>query len=945
MTEAWRGNPCASARDQRLAERLFAAMEGALPETGDVHLEPTLFVSPGALRIGLRAGEDRLYVVRHIPHFLQAFSAGEPVTFGKGFTLHPRWSRFDEGERALLSVLLEYCEALPVVTGAEARLLLLKPMTAKRVLAALRGLRFRVAREGVAFAQNGIPSERLPLAFSLSGTQRSLKLACEQPADITPLTDDCEYALLGNRLVHVPARQRGALRATLPDERGEQTVVSFSPADTARVVSELLPFLSGAGDVRIAPELEKRMVRLPLVCKVYLDKEGASVIARTAFCYGEYQLDPFAPDGEHSPLLLRDADGERAVLDELASAGFHVRRGKVYLAGQEAVYNFLKSGAQRLSQMATVLMSNDFKRMAPRRPRLSGALRMTSGQLSLVFSDDGTPIEELTPLMEAIRERRAYFRFKNGNFLELSGLEQFAPLAEAVCEAGDARDLGAYRAAYLSALIASGDLPVQKDEQTERAARMEITPCEPPVKGLRPYQLRGFQWLCALRELSMGGVLADDMGLGKTVQMISAIAYFVKTERERVPSLIVAPTSLVYNWRAEIARFAPSLTTLLLTGGQPEREKQMALLRGGNAPDIVLTSYPLIRRDIELLCDIPFRFAVLDEAQQVKNTQSIGAHAVKRLTARTRVALTGTPMENNAAELWSLFDYVLPGYLPKLPAFMRRYGDGQNAADLQMRIRPFLMRRLKGDVLGELPDKLESVLMADMPPEQRMVYQAALLQKRDRLDEILKDKGLARGRAEVLAAITLLRQICCHPALCLPDYKGASGKLEMLMDLLPSALASGRRVLLFSQFTSMLKIIRRRLEAENIPYLYLDGGTPAHERLALCDRFNAGGENVFLISLKAGGTGLNLTGADMVIHYDPWWNPTAEEQAIDRAHRIGQTRDVHVLRLLMHDSIEEQVSLLGKRKQKLFDKLITPGESMPDKLTESDIRKLFEQPV
>ena len=299
-------------------------------------------------------------------------------------------------------------------------------------------------------------------------------------------------------------------------------------------------------------------------------------------------------------------------------------------------------------------------------------------------------------------------------------------------------------------------------------------------------------------------------------------------------------------------------------------------------------------------------------------------------------------MENHAGELWSLFDFVLPGYLPRYTDFLRRFGEGQNAQDLRRRIRPFLMRRVKGEVLGELPERMESVLMAELPPEQRRVYDAALLQKRERVDRILRDRGLARGRTEVLSAITELRQICCHPALCLPDYDGLSGKLELLMDVLPGALAAGRRALIFSQFTSMLRIIGKRLKTEDISYLYLDGETPAPARLELTKRFNAGEAQVFLISLKAGGTGLNLTGADLVIHFDPWWNPTAEEQATGRAHRIGQTKRVEVLRLVVHHSIEEQVLRMSDRKRRLFDRLITPGEEMPTRLTEKDILALFD---
>lgn len=356
---------------------------------------------------------------------------------------------------------------------------------------------------------------------------------------------------------------------------------------------------------------------------------------------------------------------------------------------------------------------------------------------------------------------------------------------------------------------------------------------------------------------------------------------------------------------------------------------------------MVITSYPLIRRDVELMNDIHFRFVILDEAQQIKNAGSVGALAVKQLQADTRFALTGTPMENSTGELWSIFDFVLPGYLGNYSAFLRRYQDGQDLDDLRCRIRPFLMRRLKRDVLSELPDKNETVLTAQMTQEQQKVYDAAMLRLRDRVDRVMSEKGLGRGRTEVLAAMTELRQICCHPALVLNGYYGSSGKLDLLMDILPGALSQGRRILLFSQFTGMLKILLRQLEEAGITCMYLDGDTPSAARMEMTERFNGGYGQVFLISLKAGGTGLNLTGADMVIHYDPWWNPAAEDQATDRAHRIGQTRKVDVIRLVTHRSIEEQVVELGQRKKALFDQLITPGEELATGLTEAEIRALF----
>ena len=933
---------------QEAAPALLEAVSGMLPESDGVRLAPALFLTKEGLRIGLKIGEDRLYVVRHIPHFLACREKGESLAFGKGFEYRPQWMRFDEKQSRLLDVLAECCEhpTARVLTGTDARVMLLPPRAAARVLESLEDIPFSLQAEGGRYALRGVVRRGLTLNFHLSGTPQKLSISSELPDPFLPLTKDCRFVLSGGECLMLPREQRSLAAVLFQYAAGREAQAVFSPQDTPRVMSELMPFLLRLATVTIDPELEKSFVRLPLKAQVYLDKSGPDVTARVAFRYGAVTIDPFSPESPApGALLLRDAAGEKAVLDELARSGFHVRRGRVYLSGADKMYAFVTAGAARLTENAEVFFSRDFRRLTPRKPLLGGTMRLKNGQLALDLTDGGTPVEELLPLLEALRNKRRYFRFKEGEFLDLSEAAAWQPLAEAVLEArentGGGR-IGACWAGYFSALIRENQLNVALDASAARAAAMDYDPPEAPVKGLRPYQERGYRWLMALHALGMGGILADDMGLGKTVQALSALLSCVQTEKTRKPSLVVAPTSLTYNWLSECGRFAPQLRVMLLSGGQAARAEQIASLQGDGAPDLVITSYPLIRRDAALMKDIHFRFAVLDEAQQIKNVQSVGAHAVKQLTAETRIALTGTPMENHAGELWSLFDFVLPGYLPRYADFLRRWGDGQNADGLRRRIRPFLMRRLKGDVLEELPEKMESVLMAEMPPEQRRVYDAALLQKRERVNQILKDRGLSRGRAEVLSAITELRQICCHPVLCLPDYGGISGKMEMLMDVLPVSLSAGRRALVFSQFTSMLRLIEKRLKQEGIPCLYLDGETPAEERLALTRRFNAGEGQVFLISLKAGGTGLNLTGADLVIHFDPWWNPTAEEQATGRAHRIGQKKKVEVLRLVVHHSIEEQVLRMSQQKRRLFDKLITPGEEMPTRLTEKDILSLFD---
>ena len=950
--------------------KLLAAMESALPEQSAVRLEVTLQVDalkPNAsphLRIGLRIGEDRLYAVRSIPQMIDAIDNREIIEYGKGFAFHPEWMRFRPAEKRVLEILRALCLAQKdsgiSLRLPEQRWLALPEPFAEALLAALSELPFRLAVDGKTMLCKRVRQVRVPLYYRVSSDIRGLSIAAHFPKDFRPLTASCTYAVAGGMAVRVEDDQRAVMRVLWQEQYGGRSSFDFPARDADRVISELVPFLKLTGVVEIDPELEKQLIRLPLVPRIYLDRADRDVVARVQFRYGDREIDPFneqpAPEllRRNEKLLLRDAAAERRVLDALGAAGFYVSRGHVYLTGQESIFTFVSEGVRKLQELCEVYFSNDFRRFQPHRPSLTGRMRMRGSVLEMQFQMDGEPAQEILAIMEALSRHRRYFRLKDGAFLDLTALEGWQPLAESVAEAaslegasvtsltGDTLTLQGYRTAYLHSLLETADLPMTVDESVSRAVQAL---CEPPAVtlpaglSLRPYQQRGFQWLYALDQLHMGGVLADDMGLGKTVQII---ALLLATRESGQTSIVVAPTTLTYNWLSELRRFAPDLTAMVISGSAPQRASQIRHVREARDVDVLITSYPLIRQDIDLLSDMEFRFAILDEAQNIKNAGSKGAQAVKQLKARTRFALTGTPMENGIGELWSIFDFVLPGYLLGYSAFLRRYQDGLDADDLRRRIRPFLMRRLKKDVLPELPDKLETVLTAQMTAEQTKVYRAALLRLRDRVDAVMRQKGLDRGRTEVLAAITQLREICCHPSLVLEDYFGSSGKLDLLLDLLPTALAAGRRLLVFSAFTSMLRILRRRLEETGYQALYLDGETPAADRLDLTQRFNAGEGEVFLISLKAGGTGLNLTGADMVVHYDPWWNPAAEDQATDRAHRIGQTHKVEVLRLVTHDSIEEKVVELGLRKRALFDQLITPGEQLLSKLSPQEIMGLFQ---
>lgn len=511
------------------------------------------------------------------------------------------------------------------------------------------------------------------------------------------------------------------------------------------------------------------------------------------------------------------------------------------------------------------------------------------------------------------------------------------------------------RSATLAELDSSGALQWSGGDALRRLGEKlrdfrGIEPVPPPTglrAELRDYQRAGLSWLQFLREYEFSGVLADDMGLGKTLQTLAHLLTERAAGRADRPSLVVAPTSLLSNWRREAARFAPELKVLVLHG--TERSARFAEIP---AHDLVITSYPLLPRDLEVHAAQPYHLLILDEAQHIKNPRAKAADAARRLEARQRLCLSGTPLENHLGELWSLFHFLMPGLLGDQQSFKRRFrtpiekqGDSEREAALRRRVGPFLLRRTKEQVASELPPKTELLRTVTLDGGQRDLYETVRLAMHERIRAEVAHKGWERSQIVILDALLKLRQICCDPRLV--KLEGArsvngSAKLELLMELLPAMLEEGRRVLLFSQFTSMLELIEAELAPRQIDYVKLTGDTK--DRVTPVDRFQNGEVPLFLISLKAGGTGLNLTAADTVIHYDPWWNPAVERQATDRAHRIGQDKPVFVYKLICEGTVEERITELQARKAALSEALLGDGAAATTGIKAEDLEALLGPP-
>ena len=467
---------------------------------------------------------------------------------------------------------------------------------------------------------------------------------------------------------------------------------------------------------------------------------------------------------------------------------------------------------------------------------------------------------------------------------------------------------------------------------------------ENATADFREYQLKGYGWLWFMYKYGLNGILADDMGLGKTLQALTVLQKAKEVDGP-APTLVICPTTVVFNWESEIQKFAPGLSCLKLSG--VERKQ---LFKEIPNYDVVITSYALVRRDIEKLKDINFRYVILDESQNIKNAMSQTAQAVKKLNAQHKLALSGTPIENKLEELWSVFDFLMPGFLFNVAEFNHRYvnpimerQDKTVEKRLKLQIYPFILRRMKRDVAKDLPDKVENIAYCELTDDQKDFYLQVLDSTKEELFKSIEQNGLEKSRLSIFSALLRLRQICCHPRLYdKENVKNitSSGKFEKLKVLLEEIISEGHRILLFSQFVDMLDIIKAWLEREGIPYEYLTGKTK--DRQGAVERFNSTPSiPIFLISLKAGGTGLNLTGADYVIHYDPWWNPAVEDQATDRAYRIGQTKKVFVYRLITKNTVEEKIQKLKTVKRNLVDSVISVDRNIVKSLTMDDIKEIF----
>ena len=969
-------------------------------EREPVYLHPYLQIRRGEVLLEARIGREKRYIVKNLLEFAQAVHSGKRVEYGKGMAFEHVPSAFAPESRPFLDLLLEEADAyirhyeemrghaglpLPVM-----RALTLGSAARDRLFDLLEGK--EVQTEDEKGAERVCRVERKDPRFPVEVEARGDGIAVTIPSALTSFRGEqrlyvadglhlfgCSELYTETMGVFLEQMEQGGRECGSRKEKRELLVGS---RDIPLFYARVLEGMEALGILQ-SPEIDWEKYR-PEALKARFEFDSDSpdeLRLRPTLSYGDFTFSPLAD--EHVPReICRDVPAE-FYISRLITRYFSYwedESGELVIRGdEEALYQVLSEGMPQFQEVGEVWLSESVRhlRVLPP-PEVSMGVSLGGGWLDLKIETAGIDPAELLQVLSEYRQKKKYYRMKNGEFLQLSGgglqaldsLTVDLGLTKSEFQAGEAK-IPAYRAFYLDSLSGDGRMKLfQRDEAYGMMVRdlktaQSVSYAVPAVleKTLREYQKIGYTWMRTLARYHFGGILADDMGLGKTLQVIALLTAFYQEKTEQkaagnegsgselpLPSLIVCPASLVYNWGQEFARFSPEIRVLLIAGTAKERQEQLEeqmRMEASEGAQVIITSYDLLKRDRAAYLGRTFEYEIIDEAQVIKNAKTQGAKAVKEISANARFALTGTPVENRLSELWSIFDFLMPGFLYSYRKFRERYElpivknqDPEALTALRRMTGPFVLRRLKKDVLRELPTKEERIVYSAASGRQQKLYTASAL----KLKEALAGGAWSgNGKLEVLSQLMRLRQICCDPALCFEDYTGESAKLETCVSLIASASAAGHKILLFSQFASMLERIRERLLQEGISSHLLVGATPKEERSRMVQAFASDEVPVFLISLKAGGTGLNLTAADIVIHYDPWWNVAAQNQATDRAYRIGQEKPVTVYKLILKDTIEENLLKLQNAKLALAAQVVSEGMVSLGDLSQNELMELFEQ--
>ncbi|HGH1675802.1 TPA: DEAD/DEAH box helicase [Clostridium perfringens] len=906
-----------------------------------------------------RIGAGNLNLILDLKDFLYKNSLKKPLKFNDGFTYNPLKDEFLDEDKRVLQFVASHKD---MISG---RYLRLKQNNLKDFLKLID------EKKKINFNFNSInyevkvKKENVPVALTLKEGKEGFVLSHHKkfPVILNNLGD----VMFFDRNLYLPRKRQ--LEYYIPIHKlflKNNTITYKKSLESLRNLLEELKNISK----NIVLDENVRVFKEKLMKTTFnLYKTEGKIYCNVKIDYCGYIIDLIRDEKDNS--FLRDLKSEKYIEFQLERFKFIKREEDFcFIGSEEEIYELFSKGIKKLKEFGEVLLSEELKEFKVLDSSLiSSELIELSNFYKLKFDFGDFELRELRESIEAMKKGDRFYRTKKVYLdLEDPGIVNFLNLLEDL-GLENIKDNEVYidksKVLYIQEKLKDRNLSFIKGGNVlqeivgkllNKEFKRKLVPKALNVE-LRPYQKEGFKWINEITDLGFGGVLADDMGLGKTLQII---AFLLSQKKSK--SIVVVPTSVIYNWMDEFEKFAPSIRIGLVHGSKSKRDKVLRDFKRGlgikieeenlkeksyEKYDVLLTTYGTLKNDKKAYENLSFDYCIIDEAQNIKNPVAQATLSVKNIKSRCNIALTGTPIENNLMELWSIFDFVMPGYLFTKERFRERFIlDESNLSELKSLITPFILRRLKEDVLSELPEKLEKKYLVEMKGKQKQLYSFYVKAIKNQLNENKSSEKSGRDKINLFAYLTKLREICLDPSLVVPDYTGGSSKLTVVKEIVKDASESGKKILLFSQFTSVLKKIEEDFKKEEISYLYLDGGTSAKDRVERVKKFNEDSNiKVFLISLKAGGVGLNLTSASMVIHFDPWWNPAVEDQATDRAHRFGQENKVEVIKLVAKDTIEEKIVLMQEDKRELIQSLMD-GKTMDGKvlkrLTEEEISKLFE---
>lgn len=974
-----------------------------IKDAGSIKLEPKIYYDKFSkdMKIEFKIGKNKMYRIKNLSEFYTRMLEKDFYKYGEKLQFIHTREMFEEESKDLLDFLLKYAEIIKYANS--------NSNTNYRYYGKA------LSESSIIIGNSGIDElfdilKNKSVQFQKDYNTQIIKFAEEEPKIkfILEKYADNQYILSPNINIYDVTIIKGKkYKYILDDEKicrcseefnnstlkllelyrkNYMSEVKLGKNELVQLFSIVMPKVKDSIIIKDIGEKELEKYRPEqLIVKLYLDfDKNDYLIADLKFIYGDNEFNPL--DEKIKLNIPRNIIKETKALNTFRKTGFMVdtKNLRFILPNNDNIYKFLTEDINHYMEKFEVLVTDNFKAKQIRQPKMGSlGVKINNNLLEINLEDLDINKDELKDIMEKYSLKKKYHRLKDGSFINIEGNKEIEFLDKLIMgmdidykqlETGEIKT-PIYRSFYLNQLLKQlKDTKLTKNDEYKKIIKyLDKEQIEEEIKIpenldniLRYYQKIGFRWLKNIDTYRFGGILADDMGLGKTIQILSIIVDYIQNtnfsgdfiagqeqfqfDNKKRASLVISPSSLTLNWQNEANKFAKELKTLVIRGNLDERKNKIDKIEDY---DLVITSYDLLKRDIELYKkkDYKFRFIIADEAQYLKNSNTQNAKCIKQINADTRYALTGTPIENSLSELWSIFDFIMPGYLFNYRKFKNIYetpivrDDDKKAMEkLKMLIEPFILRRTKQEVLKELPEKTVTILNNEMGIEQRNIYLHYLAQAKQEISEQIDFNGFEGSHIQILAALTRLRQICCHPSLFIKEYNEGSSKLEQCIEIIKEAAVSGHKILLFSGYTSMFDIIEEELKKLNIQYCKLTGATKVDERIELVENFNKNSQiKVFLISLKAGGTGLNLTGADIVIHYDPWWNISTENQATDRAYRIGQKNNVHVYKLITRNSIEEKIYELQKNKSMLIDNVLDTKTSFINKLSEEEIMSLFSE--